>query len=580
MAIATVRRLSLLCAALMSTTALTLVGTAQAQSKVGVTSATDGDPLGKPPSENERVLRIGIDVQANEVVTTHGNDRAHLVFLDGSSLTVGPNARLTIDKFVYDPNTKTGELAVTASQGVLRFVGGRISKTSPVTINTPSGTIGIRGGIGIFGVGSGKTTAAFLFGNSMTVTGQGQTQTMTRPSSFVIVNTGASPSLPSLLPPGGLNALIGALELANNNSGKGGSGGGNADQKAQGSGFSSNNSGQSPPGTLPGTANPPNTSNNAVTTAVQNSGGASNPQDNTTTTTTTTTTNTVPKTTQIQTGYVGGLIVASAGHHSVTAALSGAQPGDLTINTDADTSKVTAKIIIRGLDGSVYSPSATLHLGVQPNSSSFQDNANFFTGTSNGRATISAGEATIRARDTSVLWSAAQVPGGSYVGSNCTCDFLTFGEWETTISPGRHHHHGGPTAVVTQAPWVAGQVATQLPNTQSASFSGGMWGQAQNGNGPTRNVTGTFGMNYSWGPGTGTWNSQFDNRTYNGTVAGTGANFGSNNIAATTGTRTMSVNGSFMTGPGAGGGVVGVAGQFNAGGPGYQASGVFGGSKQ
>ncbi len=192
MAIATVRRLSLLCAALMSTTALTLVGTAQAQSKVGVTSATDGDPLGKPPSENERVLRIGIDVQANEVVTTHGNDRAHLVFLDGSSLTVGPNARLTIDKFVYDPNTKTGELAVTASQGVLRFVGGRISKTSPVTINTPSGTIGIRGGIGIFGVGSRQDhDRDFLFGHSMTVTDQGQTQTMTRPSSYVIVNTGA-----------------------------------------------------------------------------------------------------------------------------------------------------------------------------------------------------------------------------------------------------------------------------------------------------------------------------------------------------------------------------------------------------
>ena len=211
---------SLLRALLVGATALTLVGPAMAQSKVkvGVTSATDGDPLGKPPAENERVLRIGIDVQANEVVTTHGNDRAHLVFLDGSSLTVGPDARLTIDKFVYDPNTKTGELAVTASQGVLRFVGGRISKTSPVTINTPSGTIGIRGGIGIFGVGSGKTMAAFLFGKSMTVTGQGQTQTMTRANSFVIVNAGGTPSLPSLLPPGGLNALIGALELANTDS--------------------------------------------------------------------------------------------------------------------------------------------------------------------------------------------------------------------------------------------------------------------------------------------------------------------------------------------------------------------------
>src|SRR5262245_28145641 len=93
-----VRGGSLINAALAGTTALIFVGTAAAQSKVGVTSATDGDPLGKPPTQNERVLRIGIDVQANEVVTTKSDDRAHLVFLDGSSLTVGPNAQLTIDK--------------------------------------------------------------------------------------------------------------------------------------------------------------------------------------------------------------------------------------------------------------------------------------------------------------------------------------------------------------------------------------------------------------------------------------------------------------------------------------------------
>ena len=60
----------------------------EANAKVGVTSATDGDPLGRPPSEAERVLRIGIDVQANELITTNANDRAHLVFLDGSSLTL------------------------------------------------------------------------------------------------------------------------------------------------------------------------------------------------------------------------------------------------------------------------------------------------------------------------------------------------------------------------------------------------------------------------------------------------------------------------------------------------------------
>src|SRR5262245_66238789 len=104
---------------------------ALADPRVGVTSATTGGPTGKPPAQAERVLHVGVDVQANEVVTTGANDRAHLLFLDGSSLTVGPQARLTIDRFVYDTNTRAGVLAINASQGVFRFVGGKISKTSP-----------------------------------------------------------------------------------------------------------------------------------------------------------------------------------------------------------------------------------------------------------------------------------------------------------------------------------------------------------------------------------------------------------------------------------------------------------------
>jgi len=49
------------------------------------------------------------------------------MFLDGTSLSVGPNAQLTIDKFVYDPATKTGDLAINASKGVFRLVGGKIT---------------------------------------------------------------------------------------------------------------------------------------------------------------------------------------------------------------------------------------------------------------------------------------------------------------------------------------------------------------------------------------------------------------------------------------------------------------------
>src|SRR6188768_2961161 len=152
----------------------------EAAAKVGVTSATDGDPLGKPPQEAERVLRIGVDVQANELITTNANDRAHLLFLDGSSLTVGPNAQLTIDRFVFDPSTKTGELAINASKGVLRLVGGKISKNNAITITTPSSTIGIRGGITILDVQAAKTDSTFVFGKDMIVRGGGRTQVATR----------------------------------------------------------------------------------------------------------------------------------------------------------------------------------------------------------------------------------------------------------------------------------------------------------------------------------------------------------------------------------------------------------------
>lgn len=240
----------LLRTALLATVASLLPAVAMAQSRVGVTSATDGDPLGKPPAANERVLRIGIDVQANELITTRTNDRAHLMFLDGTSLTVGPNAQLTIDKFVYDPNSKTGDLAINASKGVFRLVGGRISKTNPITITTPSSTIGIRGGITLIDAETRRTISTFVFGTNMTVTGGGRTETVTRPGSQVTTTLGAIPGRPILVPQGALNGQLAQLEGragtqqgTSSSTGTPASAAAAADQRVQTSGLSQQNSG-------------------------------------------------------------------------------------------------------------------------------------------------------------------------------------------------------------------------------------------------------------------------------------------------------------------------------------------------
>ena len=214
-----------------------LLSMTPAVARVGVTSATEGDPTGKPPMDAERILRVGIDVVADEVITTNEKDRAHLVFLDGTSLTVSPNARLKIDRYVYDPASQTGSIGVTAAQGVFRLVGGKISKSNEITVNTPSATLGLRGGISIFEVDPRQTTAQFLFGKSLVVTGNGQTETALRAGTQIQALRGAFPAPPTAIPPGALAQSLHLLEAQRP------SGDARADVAAKQSGFSDRNSG-------------------------------------------------------------------------------------------------------------------------------------------------------------------------------------------------------------------------------------------------------------------------------------------------------------------------------------------------
>jgi hypothetical protein len=229
-----------LAAVLLAVTSVLATAPARSQS-IGVTSATTGEPLGKPPAELERVLRVGIDLQAGELVTTGAEDRAHLLFLDGTALTVGPQARLTLDHFVYDNDRRLGALSLTAAQGVFRLVGGRISKSVPITVDTPSGTIGIRGGIMLFKVEPTETTATFLFGNQMTMTSRGQTQTVTTPGWQISTLAGQGPTAPVLAPRAAFSEQMRMLEGAGGRPADG-----TADRAAQKSGFADRNSGNGP----------------------------------------------------------------------------------------------------------------------------------------------------------------------------------------------------------------------------------------------------------------------------------------------------------------------------------------------
>lgn len=582
MAKCTVPGFSLLRAALLGATALVLVA-GPATAKVGVTSATDGDPLGKPPTEKERVLRIGIDVQANEVVTTNATDRAHLVFLDGTSVTIGPNARLVIDKFVYDPNTKKGELALTAGTGVFRLVGGKISKSNAITVTTPSSTIGIRGGISILRVTVLQTIANFVFGTSMIVTGLGRSETVTRPGSQVIVNTGAPPGLPTLLPPGGLTADLAALETGRTTTSA-------ADQTSRTSGFSGQNSGQNPPlppsGQRPAGSSPQSNAVSGANNQVQDQQAISEEQASQ---------QPAPRTTQTRTGYVGGLVVSYDGEASMTrstVALLG-RPTDVTISTNAETGQISGSIVVRTLAGFVPVTN-TVPLGTMaPNGN------NFFTDDSHYAMTTSddphrPSTVQVLGRTFTTTNESALVSGPVNAASSmpvhvtgtpgpCACEYLTWGWWETAITY-TSGSRAGQVDVVTAAPYVAGQLANavQLPQTGSATYNGFMIGNVQNGNNNISNVAGSYSMGWSFASRAGSFNAAFDGATYRGAAIaqpGTGGVSFSGAMVATGAGRLGTFNGSFFSAPGDAAKYQ--AGTFSIGqlSSTYKASGVFAGQR-
>lgn len=188
--------------------------TQAAESRVGVAAAVNPQAVGIPPGESDRALFIGANVLHDERIRTGAKGRTQVVFLDGSALTIGPNADMVIDEFVYDPNAKVGTLAVTAAKGAFRFVGGRISKKKPVVIKTPTAVIGIRGGIAMFQVGA-STTATFLFGEEMQVTAGDVTRTVDKPGFAVDVPAGAdAPSDPKPAAPASLTQAVVGLEAA------------------------------------------------------------------------------------------------------------------------------------------------------------------------------------------------------------------------------------------------------------------------------------------------------------------------------------------------------------------------------
>jgi hypothetical protein len=84
----------------------------------------------------------------NDVVRTGPDGRGRIDFADGTQMTLSQSTSLTLDDYVYDPQTHEGRSAQSILGGVFSYVSGAIGKRSDpenVIIDTPVGCLGIRG---------------------------------------------------------------------------------------------------------------------------------------------------------------------------------------------------------------------------------------------------------------------------------------------------------------------------------------------------------------------------------------------------------------------------------------------------
>jgi len=140
---------------------------------VGTAAAVNQNSHGTPPNRSIRTIVLGDKIIHNERIETDAKGLLQILLADGTTFTVGPDSHLTIDSFVYDPDAGAAKVTASLGKGIFRFIGGKTSKTPDgVRLNTPVGTVGIRGAIAdmAFDLGNGTPSHIDLsYGDGITL---------------------------------------------------------------------------------------------------------------------------------------------------------------------------------------------------------------------------------------------------------------------------------------------------------------------------------------------------------------------------------------------------------------------------
>jgi hypothetical protein len=97
------------------------------------------------PASGADQVKAGDLVYRGDLIQTGANGTLNIAFADGTSFNISSNARMEINEFVYDPKGHSNSTLLSLTKGTFTFIAGNVAHTGDMKVDTPLGTMGIRG---------------------------------------------------------------------------------------------------------------------------------------------------------------------------------------------------------------------------------------------------------------------------------------------------------------------------------------------------------------------------------------------------------------------------------------------------
>jgi FecR protein len=114
---------------------------------------------------------VGTPVHMGDTLNTAAKARLQVTFRDNTNLTLGENATVVVDRYVFDPDAGVGKATLNATKGALRIVTGRLSDMpkKDIKVTTSFAALAVRGTDFWAGVVKGKSGVLLVHNSRLEV---------------------------------------------------------------------------------------------------------------------------------------------------------------------------------------------------------------------------------------------------------------------------------------------------------------------------------------------------------------------------------------------------------------------------